>query len=369
LRHEVSQLLGAWTAAGIRVLVFKGFYLAEFVYPMPGERTYADIDLLIDPLRASDAARIARELGWRETWSAERTSTMLADDSQSRPEDYPGHEVLNLDFVELGGRIDVHRRVVHNRLPWTRVQERITRLAWRSARAIRWEGAEVDVLEPADAILIGLVMNRCWGSDDWNLKPSDYADFAAIVEAFGVTRQALLERAGVLGCKRTLELYLARCDPFQRILDLRAPTGRDRFLWGCAVLPERGHPGLELAVHRVLKKPREIVHLMRALPIVLRVLRGGSGSERDAPDPARSSEVHASDDLLSYREWQGVQQGARRALKLFGRDPDAADGVYVRVLYHALRARGLEVTLRGAHLEVAGKTVPIKSHALGRAEA
>lgn len=47
IKREIVPLLGAWRAAGLDVLLFKGFQLAEFVYPVPGARFHGDVDVLV----------------------------------------------------------------------------------------------------------------------------------------------------------------------------------------------------------------------------------------------------------------------------------------------------------------------------------
>jgi hypothetical protein len=44
------------------------------------------------------------------------------------------------------------------------------------------------VPSPVDSVVFGLALNRCWGADEWHVKPRDYADFEAIVARHGVTR-------------------------------------------------------------------------------------------------------------------------------------------------------------------------------------
>src|SRR5262249_2875442 len=64
LKTELPALVGAWRAADLDVLLFKGFQLSEFVYPRPGARFHGDVDVLLAPHQRDRAERIARELGW-----------------------------------------------------------------------------------------------------------------------------------------------------------------------------------------------------------------------------------------------------------------------------------------------------------------
>jgi Uncharacterised nucleotidyltransferase len=98
IRAALESLLGAWQAAGIAALLFKGFALAEFVYPDPAQRFYGDVDVLIDPRQATRAAQVARSLGWR-------------DDGLSGVPAAWTHEVAHLYSPDGHTRLDMHRHV------------------------------------------------------------------------------------------------------------------------------------------------------------------------------------------------------------------------------------------------------------------
>lgn len=366
-RAAIGRLLGAWGREGIESLVFKGFYLAEFVYEMEGVRPYADVDILIDEKHSERAAQLAQLLGWRVTWSIHQPNTMFDVDSQSRTQDYYGHEAINLVHEEHGFAVDVHRRIIHNKMRWTRVQRRITNLAWKSSATVEWEGTRVHVLAPEDSILIGLVLNRCWGSDDWHLKPRDYLDFQAIVRRFGVDEAQLRRRARELGCSRTLRLFLKRCDPFQGLLRLQPPSRASRFLWGCSVTPERGHPGLERAIRGSLDAPLQVLEIARAFPSAVRALGAGATPGR-TPDAARADERcrdrgsarAAAPRPMTLHEWNRLQRAVRRSLILLRRFGGSAHPTYMAALVLALRGRGFQVEWdRGqpGRLEVGGRTL------------
>ncbi|HVM43872.1 MAG TPA: nucleotidyltransferase family protein, partial [Gemmatimonadales bacterium] len=72
IKRELVPLLAAWHAAGIETLLYKGFFLAEFVYPTPGTRFHGDVDALIGSAHAAEALRIALSLGWRQRRSVWR---------------------------------------------------------------------------------------------------------------------------------------------------------------------------------------------------------------------------------------------------------------------------------------------------------
>ncbi len=186
---ELAPLLAAWQAAGIRVMVFKGFHLAEYVYASPDLRPYGDVDVLIPPEQAALASSLAQQLGYRETWNA-------ADSLNPHK-----HELLNL--VSRSGQVvlDVHARLLHNTLRQSIRQQRITQAVWERAVLLNTPGLYGPA--PVDALLVGLILNRLWVPEQWTIKPQDLLDFRSLAEQAGVTPQALMERAREFGCVRT----------------------------------------------------------------------------------------------------------------------------------------------------------------------
>ena len=61
VKSQLLPLIKRWRDAGIDVLLMKGFYLAEFVYEVPAERFYGDVDILIHPKDTSQAKAIAEQ--------------------------------------------------------------------------------------------------------------------------------------------------------------------------------------------------------------------------------------------------------------------------------------------------------------------
>ncbi|MDQ3396352.1 MAG: nucleotidyltransferase family protein [Deinococcota bacterium] len=342
-KADLLPLVRAWRRVGIEVLVFKGFYLAEFAYELPGQRHYYDVDLLMAPERALEASAIAQALGWLERWHIDRAVTIHS----YRPADYDRHEVMHLDNASGGLRLDVHRRILHNKLPWTKVQARFTRHAWSASEELVWEDTAVRVLQPADSLLIGLVLNRFWGREDWHLKGSDFLDFGALIRRRGLTHDALLQRAGELRCRRSLAIFLARCDAFGRRLELRPPTQRQRRRWNLAILAERGHPGLERKLVATMRRPGTLLDTLRELPGVLRVLNKLRQQRVKAlvegiEEPVVSPELGP----VSFDAWQGIKRGVDRSLRLLGVELSADCPPRTLALFFALRRRGCPVTLR-----------------------
>ena len=260
-KAAVSPLLRAWHEAGIEVLAFKGFALALTTYEHAGQRFYEDLDLLIRPGDAAMAERLARERGWSVRWSAARAGNAYA------------HEALHLLSPDGLLMIDVHRLILHSYAPWQRRLRSLTEAAWAASQVVPLGGTSVRVLDPPDAVLIGLVLNRAWSTDGWRLKPRDYVDFRAIVERHGVTKAALVERARELRCERTLARFLQRCDPFEGRIELRTPSRPERLRWSLAVAHERRPYWLDHALNLPLIAPGVIRDVFRELSGLLRVLR------------------------------------------------------------------------------------------------
>lgn len=65
IRRQLTELLEAWTAAGLRPIVLKGVHLAERVYDDPALRPMNDIDVLFAPGELGTAERVLADLGYR----------------------------------------------------------------------------------------------------------------------------------------------------------------------------------------------------------------------------------------------------------------------------------------------------------------
>ena len=259
IKRDVVPLFRAWRDAGIELLLFKGFHLAEFVYPLPGARFHGDVDVLVPRDRELLASRIARSLGWHEAAMATVG---------------PSHSHNAFSLVRANGTtmIDVHRDIIHVLLPWHAVQRRITDSVWKASRARWWQGLDIRELCPVDMLLVGVVLQRCWSGDAWQLKPHDVIDYRHITARYGVDAGALHERARELGCERTLEIFLSRCDPDSRRLELGAPRRVRRWRWNATAFRERGLLGAaELAVARLCGAPSGARAALAMVPTVLRV--------------------------------------------------------------------------------------------------
>lgn len=336
IRASLQPLLAAWVDAGIEPLVFKGFYLAEFVHSSPAHRPYRDVDILIDPERASVASGIATAHGWIESWRAGTESDVLGH----RERDDGGHEVMHLDHPELGVRLDVHRRIVPNKLPWTHIQERLTDAVWDSAERQPWADTSIYRLCPEDSLIVGIVLNRCWTPEDWHVRPHDILDMKALTEAFDLTRDRVLARSRQLDCARTVRLFLERCDPFRGELDLSPPSAWRRHVWNLQILRERGHPTLERNVAMWSRIPNAVLDVVAAFPDVLAATRALRRDPRAAHRVGSTEPREEPTRELSYDSWRRLKRGVRWAFRMLRIEPDEHPELWALALYRRLRDQG-----------------------------
>ena len=255
----LAPLVAAWRAEGVEVVAFKGLALALATYAVPGQRFYDDVDMLMRPADGARAERVALDLGWSLRRSAARRGRTF------------GHSLMLLDSPDRRLELDVHQLMLHSYAPWQGLQRRLTEAAWGGSRETAFAGTRVRVLDPRDAILMGLVLNRCWSTDGWRLKPRDYVDFETLVERHEVTEPELRDRARELRCGRTLSLFLERCDPYRRRLDLRTPGWR-RSWWSLQVAHERRPYRVDRALTLPLVGAGVLVDVVREMPGLVRVL-------------------------------------------------------------------------------------------------
>jgi len=234
LRSSVQPLFKAWAEAGIKVLVFKGFYLAEFLYKTAAQRAYNDIDVLIDPQDSQKASLIAQRLGWLEKWQSE-------DAEQAN-----NHELVHLEHSSYPIRLDVHGLISHVTGQSKQLQKDLSEKMWQAADLSDWEGTTIYTPSLADSALLGLVTTRSWSTDNWHLKAQDYLDLSTLKE-HGLSLKALKLRAKALGCEKTLKLFLQRCNPYREVLDLQEPNFKQKASWEKQIMSERGSPSLIFA--------------------------------------------------------------------------------------------------------------------------
>ena len=326
IKREIVPLIAAWRDAGIETLLYKGFFLAEFVYPSPGSRFHGDVDVLIRAQHAHEALRIARAAGWHQRWHPRRTGA---------PD---GGALFDLYRPDGAAQLDVHQLLVPAARWWKRRQRRITEAVWSRSEVRTWEGTGVRLPAAADAIVVNLALERAVADGAVGLKPADATDLALLLERGALTTEDLHQRARELGCPRTLTEFLA----LSARATVAAPTRASRLAslrWRLAGAWESGYVHVPTLVLRLARAPALVWDIARALPVLIRVRRA-LRSHRDvravlanltpaAPVPRRSARAR----------WRTVRaiHWAHRLLPLGGCLPQAL------AIYAALRAQGWKV--------------------------
>lgn len=355
-RALFRDLAGAWAQDGIDTLLFKGFALAEFVYPDASWRPYSDIDAAIDERHLESAHAAALRLGWRCLWR----QGQRADAWSHHGDDYHGHELMLLEHPS-GLRLDLHRRLLHNndnRVARYPHQERISAAVWKAAARADLGGVSVLVPSNDDMALVGLVLNRYWSGDRYELRATDFLDLQWLMELAPTQTgggdtilrarerlRGLRRRAAELGCARTLEAFLRRCDPFEGALRLTPLTARQVARLDLELATEHGHRPL-------LRLPRDAGELLslalgaaRELPGVYRAQRDLSGSDRATAALTEGAPVDGRH--LTHRLWRSRRAAVGAALKLLGRDSTTSEGsdLLALSLGRSLRRAGIDVSV------------------------
>ena len=343
IKQELLPLLAAWRRAGVEFLLFKGFWLAETVYPAPGLRFYGDVDVLVPEAHIDVAKAAAVHLHWAEL------TGLLRHKSYS-------HAAVNLKGPRGHTCLDVHRFLLHSRLPCPAAQRRITRALWARSGLRSWNGLDVRELDPVDAALV-LILQRGWG-EGWQLKPADILDLRCLVDHAGVRYEQLAARANELNCWHSVRIFLERCDPWRRRLELRAPTAQQLRRYQLAVLPERPlllfQNALKIWLAILRRGPRLCADIIRALPAVWRArraLRGGGtiGQILDDLTPTlRSGDRGTASQRM--RTIAGVRWAVR--LVTFERGTCLLRSL---AIYHALRRSGCPVSFVSGVRRVGGQ--------------
>jgi hypothetical protein len=219
------------------------------------------------------------------------------------------------------------------------VQERITRAVWDASAEREWEGIRVRLPSAVDALLVGVVLQRCWGGDRWAVKPHDAVDFRLLAEG-GVSRAELEARADELRCRRTLDAFLTRCDPDTGRLTLAMPTADEVRGYEQAARGERPDASFAAWPYR-----------LRRLPRVLRIVpRGWWEMRRVRRLLSTRTDLRALLEALTPRPMPGVpapmrarmeaEEGIRLAARVFPRGAHGPCVLRSLALYAALRRQG-----------------------------
>ncbi|WP_027890995.1 lasso peptide biosynthesis B2 protein [Calidithermus chliarophilus] len=323
VRRQVLGLMRAWAGAGLEPMPYKGFALAQTVYPRPGMRFYGDVDLLIRPEEAPRALELARGAGWRALF---------------RRAELPfSHEEAVLRSPDGGlVRLELHRHPVQAHC-FLGAPARLTRAVWEASVRAEWDGVPLRLMRPADALLVGLVANRVRG-DGFALKPHDYLDARYLVQRHGLEPADVRRRAAELRLRRTLELWLRYCDPWEGRLRQFPVRGWRAGGWELLTLGEVGSKAAEVNLQRLVSLPAVAADVLRELPGVLEVhsaLREGASIGDLVTRLAQPLERRGV-------SWARVLRGVRWALWLLGCRKDACLPRSA-ALYRALKGAGLEV--------------------------
>lgn len=170
LFHGVGSALDALEAAGVRAMLLKGVPLAIQCYPEIGLRPMEDVDLLVEPGRATDAIAALDRAGW------------TSEPYVAHPEVVPYGEQMLHQVVcrgEGGHAIDLHWRYV----PWV-ARDGSGQDPGLWARAGPLEVAGHRALSPCPDDLLLLVILHAYRAG-WATAPRWVADVTFLLRALG----------------------------------------------------------------------------------------------------------------------------------------------------------------------------------------
>lgn len=211
--QEAERLAKHFDKAGVGVILLKGVRWAEEIYPQPGLRTFADVDILIKVEQREAAQKLIAELGYQP----ETTPTGAAYEKWH----FHSHHYLPQPGVPL----ELHWGLGNP----CRVTPDMSAV-WQRARRVRYGKQEVLALSPMDDVLHlamhigshGLMSNLIW-----------FLDFALLLQKYrSVLDETQLWRvAGESGCKRALSYCMSMAGKLCG-LDFPSKEGgwRERFL-------------------------------------------------------------------------------------------------------------------------------------------
>lgn len=141
LESALAEVAGALGRRGVQPLVLKGPVFARWLYDDPGQRSYADIDLLVDPDQFHTASSVLTGLGFEP---------YLRD---ARPHERADHHEVWDRFGRVPVRVELHHTLLWVSAPPSVVWERM------SAGARPIEVAGVRVVAPSEVsctLIVGL---------------------------------------------------------------------------------------------------------------------------------------------------------------------------------------------------------------------
>lgn len=331
LRHEqtkrrIHDLLKEWATAGIIAMPYKGFALSEFVYPNCHQRTYSDVDILVQPKDSKQAIELAQQQGWTAIHSRLHPFLPVSSD------------VARLYSPDLETLIELQHHLMQTENTNAR---RLTEAAWAGSALKDWGRVPVRIMQPVDALLLGLFVNRAWG-DEWGRNERDLEDALELIRAGNFSEQDLRERAKELRIERTLELCLKTCNPWNQTVRAGSVSRSTQLHHEWTTLFELGSPTLERGLLRLINLPWTLGDTLKLFPLVLKTLSAIKQTQdihllvqgldhQTSPHPKPSLEY-------VYR----MISAASKGLRLLGRDHR---GCIPRCLsaFSYLRAKGYPV--------------------------
>jgi len=235
LRHKVanemrmaklSEILAALAAAQIPALLLKGSALATTVYPQPGLRPMADLDLLVPPDDVVRAQEMVRRLGYQ-----------MPRPEQPSP-DSPHHmPVATLATETMVVSVELHHRLGGRmRFPRGGSFDQL----WRASRPLMIHGRPARALGPVDML--------------WHLQTHLLAErtkLIRLVDLVGYAEHVALE-ADWARIRREVPKALAALSVLQYVTPLSETLSRT------AGIPRGKRPaGTELALHDWPPLPRQ----------------------------------------------------------------------------------------------------------------
>jgi Uncharacterised nucleotidyltransferase/Transglutaminase-like superfamily len=260
VKNQLKPLLKAWSDAGIKVMLIKGFWLAEFIYERPGDRGYGDIDVLIPENQAQHAIQIAQNINWQVVFNRKTIGNTYS------------HEEANIVSSTGLVTIDIHRYALQSIQSWGQYHpNRLTKEFWMSAVQHDWEGTNVWLPTLLDGLILNL-LNRARG-DHWKRRASDLPDAQALIKFSNVNYEQFVTRATELNVRRTILAALQTCNPWINQISSTSPNFWRRFGLYLHTGQEIGIYELEYQYYRISLAIDSIKGLITMLPLVIRVKR------------------------------------------------------------------------------------------------
>jgi hypothetical protein len=350
IKHLVLSLVSAWSAAGIEVVLYKGFVLAELVYPKAPARFYGDVDMLIESAQVPEALKIAALMGWKIEYEPTDFLQNVAHEAILKSED-------GIAAIEL------HQCCLQTENP---IAKKITRFVLKNAIVQQVDGISIRTPETLDALLV-MYLNRAWG-DSFARKPHDILDVRYLTQKGSLEFKDLVERAKLYGVWGVLRVAMQTCNPWKQALSIGQLNKYELFLAHLQTIFIWGAFDLEKFVRRIKTSPTIAYDVGKGVLLLFKIRK----LQRQNTD--LNTLLQLLDQLtyvgqLKRKSLNRLDRGVRWALRLTNQHVNACVPRSL-ALFHALRKEGLEVSfvsgvrrngskLEGhAWLELNGKPIP-----------